>query len=304
MKYYFVILFSFASLILTAQDSGTVSGLISDKEFNNEPLAFANVLIKGSSKGTTSDFDGNYFLENMTPGVYTIQFSYVGYKTVEIETNVEAGKTNIIDVILQANSASLDEVVIKTTTTRETESGLLLQQQKAVAMETAIGAQELSKKGVGDIAAAVTKTAGISKQNSSGSIFVRGLGDRYNITTLNGLPLPSNNPAKKNIELGLFSTDIVENIGISKTFNAKNYADFGGANINIDSKNFRGQPYLNLGLSLGGNSNTIGKDPFYLQDGPGFFGFYNATAPENATSTSNWGSSWNKENIIIKSMEV
>ena len=126
MKYYFVILFSFASLILTAQDSGTVSGLISDKEFNNEPLAFANVLIKGSSKGTTSDFDGNYFLENMTPGVYTIQFSYVGYKTVEIETNVEAGKTNIIDVILQANSASLDEVVIKTTTTREFEPMIFL----------------------------------------------------------------------------------------------------------------------------------------------------------------------------------
>lgn len=300
MRYYFVILFSFASLILTSQNSGAVSGLISDKEFNNEPLSFANVLIKGSSKGTTSDFDGNFFLENMAPGVYTIQFSYVGYETVEIETTVEAGKTNVIDVILQANSASLDEVIIKTTTTRETESALLLQQQKAVAMETAIGAQELSKKGVGDIAAAVTKTAGISKQSSSGSIFVRGLGDRYNITTLNGLPLPSNNPAKKNIELGLFSTDIVENIGISKTFNAKNYADFGGANINIDSKNFRGRPYLNLGLSLGGNSNTIGKDPFYLQDGPGFFGFYNATAPENATSTSNWGSSWNKENSNYK----
>ena len=56
---------------------------------------------------------------------------------------------------------------------------------------------------------------------------MRGLGDRYNITTLNGLPLQSNNPALKNIELGIFSTDIVENIGISKTFNAKNYADFG-----------------------------------------------------------------------------
>ena len=83
---------------------------------------------------------------------------------------------------------------------------------------------------------------------------------------------------QKNIELGLFSTDIVENIGISKTFNAKNYADFGGANINIDSKNFRGQPYLNLSLSLGGNSNTIGKDLFIYKMAPDF-GFYNATCP-------------------------
>ena len=300
MKSLFLTLISLVCFSISAQDTGAISGLLTDKEFNNEPLAFANVLIKGTSKGTTSDFDGKYLLENLDPGVYTVQFSFVGYQTVEVETTVESGKTNTIDVILQANSAALDEVVIKTTTARETENALLLEQQKAVVMETAIGAQELSKKGVGDVATAVTKTAGVSKQNNSKGIFVRGLGDRYNITTLNGLPLPSNNPALKNIELGIFSTDIVENIGISKTFNAKNYADFGGANINIDSKNFRGQPYLNLGLSVGGNSNTIGKSPFYRQDGPNFFGFYNPSEPTNPTSTSNWGSSWDREQSNFK----
>ena len=300
MKSLFLTLISLVCFSISAQDTGAISGLLTDKEFNNEPLAFANVLIKGTSKGTTSDFDGKYLLENLDPGVYIVQFSFVGYQTVEVETTVESGKTNTIDVILQANSAALDEVVIKTTTARETENALLLEQQKAVVMETAIGAQELSKKGVGDVATAVTKTAGVSKQNNSKGIFVRGLGDRYNITTLNGLPLPSNNPALKNIELGIFSTDIVENIGISKTFNAKNYADFGGANINIDSKNFRGQPYLNLGLSIGGNSNTIGESPFYRQDGPNFFGFYNPSEPTNPTATSNWGSSWDREQSNFK----
>ena len=300
MKSLFLTLIALISFNLYAQETGAVSGLLTDKEFNNEPLAFANILIKDTAKGTTSDFDGNYLLENLEPGKYTIVYSFVGYKTVEVETIVEAGKTNTINVILEANSASLDEVVIKTTTARETENALLLEQQKAVLMETAIGAQELSKKGVGDVATAVTKIAGVSKQNNSKVIFVRGLGDRYNITTLNGLPLPSNNPALKNIELGIFSTDIVENIGISKTFNAKNYADFGGANINIDSKNFRGKPYLNLGLSVGGNSNTIGKSPFYMQDGPNFFGFYNPWEPTNPTATSNWGSSWNTEQSNFK----
>ena len=300
MKSLFLTLISLVCFSISAQDTGAISGLLTDKEFNNEPLAFANVLIKGTSKGTTSDFDGKYLLEILDPGVYIVQFSFVGYQTVEVETTVESGKTNTIDVILQANSAALDEVVIKTTTARETENALLLEQQKAVVMETAIGAQELSKKGVGDVATAVTKTAGVSKQNNSKGIFVRGLGDRYNITTLNGLPLPSNNPALKNIELGIFSTDIVENIGISKTFNAKNYADFGGANINIDSKNFRGQPYLNLGLRVGGNSNTIGKSPFYRQDGPNFIGFYNPSEPTNPTSTSNWGSSWDRKQSNFK----
>ena len=300
MKYFLLVLTVVSNFSIQAQEYGSVSGSLTDKEFNNGPLAFANVLIKGTSKGTTSDFDGKYVLDNLEPGTYTIQFSFVGYQTVEVETIVEAGVNNTIDVVLQANSASLDEVVIKTTTKRETESALLLQQQKAVVMETAIGAQELSKKGVGDVATALTKTAGVSKQNNAQGVFVRGLGDRYNITTLNGLPLPSNNPALKNIELGLFSTDIVENIAISKTFDAKNYADFGGANINIDSKNFTGQPFLTLGLSLGGNSNTITQTPFYLQDGPNPFGFYNGNEPQNPTSTADWGSSWNRKDSNLK----
>ena len=101
MKSLFLTLISLVYFSISAQDTGAISGLLTDKEFNNEPLAFANVLIKGTSKGTTSDFDGKYLLENLDPGVYTVQFSFVGYQTVEVETTVESGKTNTIDVILQ-----------------------------------------------------------------------------------------------------------------------------------------------------------------------------------------------------------
>ena len=161
MKRFLLICILFISGIVSAQYTGSVSGKLTDKEFNNEPLAFANVLIKGTTKGTTSDFDGIYSLELLDPGTYTVVFSFVGYKTIEIETLIEAGVTNEINVVLEANSAALEEVIIKTTKKRETESALLLQQKKAVLMETAIGAQELSKKGVGTIAGAVTKIAGI-----------------------------------------------------------------------------------------------------------------------------------------------
>ncbi|MGS0526120.1 TonB-dependent receptor plug domain-containing protein [Zobellia nedashkovskayae] len=60
-----------------------------------------------------------------------------------------------------------------------------------------MGSQELARKGVSDAATAVTKVTGISKEEGSGNVYVRGLGDRFNITTLNGLPLPSNNTSKK-----------------------------------------------------------------------------------------------------------
>tara|TARA_B110000027_G_scaffold14219_1_gene13902 strand:- start:1464 stop:4232 length:2769 start_codon:yes stop_codon:yes gene_type:complete len=300
MNRFLLICILLVSGVVSAQNTGVVSGKLTDKEFNNEPLAFANVLIQGTTKGTTSDFDGNYNIDGLEPGNHVVLFSFVGYKTIAIETLIIAGKTNEINIVLEANSATLEEVVIKTTKKRETESALLLQQKKAVLMETAIGAQELSKKGVGDIAGAVTKIAGISKQSGSGNVFVRGLGDRYNITTLNGLPLASNNAAQKNIDLSLFSTDIVENIGVSKTFNAQNHGDFGGANINIDSKNFTGQPYLAVNFSFGGNTNTLETNDFYLQEGPSLSGFHSASPPSSPATTSNWGSSWNRKTSDLK----
>ena len=55
---------------VVAQDTGTIVGKLIDKEVNDEPLAFANVLIKGTTKGTTSDFDGLYQITDVEPGLY------------------------------------------------------------------------------------------------------------------------------------------------------------------------------------------------------------------------------------------
>ena len=209
------VLIGIVSAYSYAQETGSIVGQLTDKDFNDEPLAFANVIIKGTSKGTTSDIDGLYALENMAVGTYTVVFSFVGYETVEIDNvTVEANKVTTVNVPMGASAAALEEVVIKTTTRRESEVALLLEQKKSITQKVSIGADELSRKGVGDVATAVTKVTGISKQEGSSNVFVRGLGDRYNVTTLNGLPLPSDNPSNKNIDLGIFSTDIVENIGI------------------------------------------------------------------------------------------
>ncbi len=282
------------AVVSQAQNTGSVTGILTDKEYNNEPLAFANVLIKGTTKGTTSNFDGLYTFENLDAGDYTLIFSFVGYETQEIPVTIVSGKVTEVNVSMGASAASLDEVVITTTTKRESETALLLEQKKAVAFKASIGAEELSKKGVSDVAAAVTKVSGISKQEGSGAVFVRGLGDRYNVTTLNGLPLPSNNPANKNITLDIFTTDIVEYVGISKTFESQNYADFGGANIDIVSKKFSGSPFLSVGVGLGANIDVLNVSDFYLQDGPSYLGFDSGSMPNNPLQPYSYSTSWDR----------
>ena len=68
---------------------------------------------------------------------------------------------------------------------------------------------------------------------------MRGLGDRYLSTTMNGLPIPSDNVDNKNINLSLFSTNIIENVGVSKTYTTSNYLDQASGNVNVETKGYR-----------------------------------------------------------------
>ena len=84
------------------------------------------------------------------------------------------------------------------------------------------------------MAEGVKKISGISIA-SAGQIIVRGLGDRYSTTTLNGLPIASPNPDNKLIQLDIFPTSTVKNITVSKVYEANTFADYSGASSTYHS---------------------------------------------------------------------
>lgn len=260
MRYFIVCLCLFGTMLMRAQDTGSIVGKLTDKELNNEPLAFANVLLKGTTKGTTSDFDGLYEISGLDPGTYTVVFSYLGYETVEIPNIVvEAGKVTNISVPMSASEGmTLDEVVVVTVARKDSETALLLDQKRAIEIKESIGAIELGNLGISDVKSAATRISGVTESEASGDVFVRGLGDRYLVTTFNGLPIPSDDIEKKNIDLGLFPTRVIQNVSISKTYSASVSADQASGNINIASRELTGTEELEVGVSTGANTNAIG----------------------------------------------
>ena len=282
MTNYKKITFTLFLLLLTtvfafAQNKGTVTGKVLDLEMNDEPMPFANVYIKGTEIGSTTDFDGFYTI-NTLPGTYSLVFSFIGYETIEINNVVitEEETVTLKDVSLGATEGvALEAVTIKVSSKKESFQSLLGEQKKAIEVKTSIGAEELSQKSVGDAAGAVAKISGVSKEEGSSNVYVRGLGDRYLNTTLNGLSLPSNSIDKKNIDLDLFTTDIIENVSISKSYSPHFYSDFSAGNVNIDSKSFTGDRVFELSFGSGVNSYAIGQDRFMKSEGTGRFGFYN-----------------------------
>ncbi len=280
----------FISLIVNAQDKGNVTGLLTDKEYGNAPLPFANVQLKGTTIGTTTDFDGMYTL-SLAPGNYTIVFSFLGYKKIEKPFIILPGKTITINQLMSAEEGvALEEVIVKSSTSKEKVSALIIEQKKAISIKTTIGAQELSKKGVSDAAGAVTKTAGVSK--GSKNVIVRGLGDRYNSTTLNGLPLPSEDPEYKNISLNFFDTSIIKNIGVNKVFSSDIGGDVGGANINIVSKELTKRKEASIGFGSGINTQTVAKE-FLTIDGANSFGTQKLNHSIRDFSSYNFQNSFN-----------
>ena len=234
------------SQFINAQDKGTLKGLLTDKETNNESLPFANIIIKGTAIGTTSDFDGNYFLK-VPAGNHIVIFSFLGYKEVEKSFSIKDGETITINQLLSAEEGvALDDIIIKTSSSKESASALLIDQKKAVVIKESIGAQTLAKIGISNAANATTKISGVTKSESSGDIYIRGLGDRYLSTTMNGLPIPSDDVNNKNINLNLFSTNIIKNVGISKTYTTSSYADQGSGNVDVNSKEYPFFPFFIL----------------------------------------------------------
>ncbi|UJH66201.1 TonB-dependent receptor [Allomuricauda sp. SCSIO 65647] len=278
MKNFIVLaVFLFCTSAVLSQRNGTIVGKLTDKELNNEPLAFANVLIKGTTTGTTSDFDGLYEIDGVEPGTYTIVYSYLGYETVEVpDVVVEPGKVTEVNVPMSASQGvALDEVVVTTTTRRNSEISLLLQQKKALVIQEAISAEALTRKGIDNAAAAVAQISGVSKQQGSDNVYVRGLGDRYQSTTLNGLTVPSNDVNKKNIDLDIFSSDIIENVSVSKAFTPSAYGDFAAGNVDINSTQYFGDGFIAVSTGAAVNTRAIGESSFFpIHDGSTFLGHW------------------------------
>ena len=267
IKKQFIILACLISTATAFAQDGILKGKVSDAR-SQEALIGVSIYVKElPSNGTISDIDGNYNL-SLPAGKYTIAASYISYATLEI-TNVEAkgGEQTTLDIDMKESARSLNEVVVVARMNMEAEKALMIERQRSTVAVENLGAKEMSVKGLSTVADGIKKVTGISMEEKS-KVYVRGLGDRYSMTSLNGFPIASPNPDNKLIPLALFPTSIVKNISVSKVYQPSVFGDYSGAHINVDTKENIGKDYLTFSVSTGGKTNTLFSD-FYSADKTG-----------------------------------
>ncbi len=276
-KTLFSIFLFFSIPLFFYSQSGTISGTVNDGEYN-DVLPFANVYVKDTEKGTTTDFEGDYTLE-LEEGVYTIVFSFVGYETKEVqEVTVKNGEVFTLNTTLNASAGMLDEVVVTTTARRNTEQSVLNLQKNSATLMDGLSTESIGRSGASTIASAVRSVPGVSVQEGK-FIYVRGLGDRYTKSILNGMDIPGLDPDKNTIQMDIFPTNILENIIVYKSASADLPADFTGGVVDIVTKDFPSKKQMGFSFSVGYNPDMHFNENYlsYERGKTDFLGFDDGT---------------------------
>lgn len=121
-----------------------------------------------------------------------------------------------------------------------------------------LSAADIARTGEGDIAGALKRVTGLSVVGGR-FVYVRGLGERYSLALLNGLPIPSPDPLRRVVPLDLFPTSVLASSVVQKSYSVNFPGEFGGGVINLTTRAVPKDPFFNVGGSIGANTATTGQ---------------------------------------------
>lgn len=263
---------------------GYVRGNVLDKS-TGEPLFGATVVKLGTSLGAVADFDGNYSLA-LPAGKHTIVFQSIGFKNVVVESvNIESGKATILDMVMDEDVQQLGEIVVTAEVVKDNDVGVLLVQKKSINTLDGISSSTFRKIGDSDLSGAMKRVTGVSVQGGK-YVYVRGLGDRYTKTSVNGLLIPGLDPDRNDVQIDIFPTSILENVLVYKTFSPDLPGSFTGGLIDIQTKSFPDEKTTTASISLGYNPDMNLNSDYITYEGSStdFLGFDNGDRDLPVTS--------------------
>lgn len=266
LKLLFICLFSLSLISWSEAQNGNIRGTVFDAELG-ESLPGVTILIEGTTTGTITDLDGKFSI-SVEPGTYNLRISFISYETINIiNVKVSAGETNVLsDIGLLEASFELAEVTVSAKAVRNTEAAMLTIKRKSATVIDGISASSFRKIGDSDAAASMQRVPGVSVEGGK-YVYVRGLGDRYTKTVMNGMEIPGLDPDRNTIQMDLFPTNVIDNILVHKTFSADLPADFTGGVIDIAIKDFPEEKIGNISLSLGYNPSMHFKSNYLTYKG-------------------------------------
>jgi outer membrane receptor protein involved in Fe transport len=256
---------------------GKVQGRILATD-NAEPVGFADLLLIPADTtmrrvGAFTNADGTYLIE-AAPGRYTLKIRALSYLAKTIEgILVEEGKLTPFSTALAPEAILQEEIVIEAKALQNTESAMLSARRKAASVGDAVSAEQVRKAPDKDAAEVLRRVTGLSVSEGK-YVFVRGLGERYSSTEVDGVRIASPEQNKRVVPLDLLPANLLDNITVQKTYTADRPGEFGGGDVQVRTKDFPGSRSWSVSISEGAVAGTTGKNRrIYSGASTDLFGF-------------------------------
>lgn len=241
---------------MMAMAQGTLRGTVSDP--NGETLIGATVVLKSDpGQGVVTDLDGRYSLVITSSVPTVVVFSFIGFEAKEVTVTLSNGEVKVQNVTLGEKSVQIKEFEVQAKARRGSDTYLDRMKSNAPAALDFISRDAMLKTGDADAAAAVKRVSGVSTVGAF--VTVRGLADRYLVTTINGGRVPTLDPYTNNLRLDLFPTGLMDNIVITKTLTPDLPADWAGAYLSMNTSDYPDRLQVSVATTVGYNPNSTGR---------------------------------------------
>jgi TonB-dependent receptor len=255
---------------LFAQNVGSLRISVNDQDWQ-APINEAQVTLVEKNLKQVTNLEGETLFENLESGRYTFSVGASGFERKILSSVVViAGRVETIECTLQAMYTDMDEFVIKDLDLAlgNTDIAQLNLRSQSSSFMDNLGSDFISRAGASTAAAAMRMVTGANVQDGK-YVVIRGLGDRYTATLLNGVRLPTSDKDKRAVQLDQFPSAMIESIQVSKTFTPDQQGDASGGTINIVTKGVPAKTVLQASVSMEYDTQATGNGDFKTIRGGG-----------------------------------
>ncbi len=272
LKFNFLLLFFFGSVNLFSET--LLKGTVTDAK-TGETLPGVAVVVKNTSRRTTSDFDGNFELK-LEAGKYNLAFSYMSYSTVELtDVDLKDNQATILNIPMEESAQALKEVTVISMRRLNSEVAMLNTMRNSNSVVSVVSAQQISRNQDTNASEVIKRVPGISIIDDR-FIVTRGLVQRYNNVWINNGAVPSSESDTRSFSFDLIPGSQIENIIVVKSPQPELPADFSGGFVKLATKSVPSENSMEVSYGTGINTSTHFQD-FKSAKGSGtdFLGFDN-----------------------------
>lgn len=312
-------IFLFGMTSLSAQ-SGQIKGLVLDST-TEEPLIGVNVGLSGTSIGAPSNVDGEFVINRVPVGSYTLIASSIGYQKYTTEIEVVEGEVLELTVLLEQETVRGEEVIVSAQA--QGQIAAINEQISSNTISNVVSADRIKDIPDANVAESVGRLPGISIKRSGGEgqkVTIRGLSPKYNVMAVNGVRMQSSDPNDRSVDLNMIAPNALSGIEVKKALTADMDADAVGGTVNLKINKapdgFRKSFSLENGYAGLANENRFGNFKGNASLSNRFFdkklgvqttGFYQSydRSSDNLSAGYGWhGAEDNPDNYWLESVNI